>query len=102
MVDRRAATPRSALWCSTRSFAAGTSYYGVADLVPFAQGDTHKFECTYEHTLIGPWPEAEELYRARSPINSVDLLSTPMLVLQGAEDEVVPPSQAELIVGGAP
>jgi dipeptidyl aminopeptidase/acylaminoacyl peptidase len=80
-------------------FAAGASYYGVADLVPFAQGETHKFECTYEHTLIGPWPEAEELYRARSPINSVDLLSTPMLVLQGADDEVVPTSQAELIVG---
>ena len=79
-------------------FTAGTSYYGVADLVPFAEGDTHKFESRYEHTLIGPWPEAEELYRARSPINSVDMLSTPMLVLQGAEDEVVPPSQAELIV----
>jgi dipeptidyl aminopeptidase/acylaminoacyl peptidase len=80
-------------------FAAGASYYGVADLVPFAEGDTHKFESRYEHTLIGPWPEAEALYRARSPINSVDLLSTPMLVLQGAEDVVVPPSQAELIVG---
>jgi dipeptidyl aminopeptidase/acylaminoacyl peptidase len=38
------------------------------------------------------------VYRARSPIHSVDMLRTPMLVLQGTEDEVVPPSQAELIV----
>ena len=82
----------------TDVFAAGASYFGIADLVPFADGDTHKFESRYVHTMIGPWPEAEDTYRARSPINFTDLLSTPMLVLQGAEDEVVPPSQAELIV----
>ena len=82
----------------TDVFAAGASYFGIADLVPFAEGDTHKFESRYEHTMIGPWPEAEETYRARSPINFTDLLSTPMLVLQGADDEVVPPAQAELIV----
>ncbi|MGZ8629389.1 MAG: S9 family peptidase [Actinomycetota bacterium] len=79
-------------------FAAGTSRYGISDLEPFATGDTHKFESRYEHTLIGPWPEAADLYRARSPIHSVDLLSTPMLLLQGAEDAVVPPSQAEIMV----
>lgn len=79
-------------------FAAGTSYYGIADLVPFAEGGTHKFESTYEHTLIGPWPEAADLYRERSPINRIDELGTPMLILQGGEDEIVPPAQAELIV----
>jgi len=82
----------------TDVFAAGASYFGIADLVPFATGETHKFESRYEHTMVGPWPEAEALYRERSPINYVDQLSTPMLVLQGADDEVVPPSQAELIV----
>ena len=79
-------------------FAAGTSRYGISDLEPFATGDTHKFESRYEHTLVGPWPEAADLYRARSPIHAVDLLSTPMLLLQGAEDVVVPPSQAEVMV----
>ena len=82
----------------TEAFAAGTSFFGISDLVPFATGETHKFESQYEHTLIGPWPEAEDIYRARSPINFVDLLSTPMLVLQGADDHVVPPAQAEVIV----
>jgi len=79
-------------------FAAGASYYGIADLERFATGDGHKFESRYEHHLIGPYPEEAERYRQRSPIRSVDRLSTPMLVLQGSEDDVVPPSQAELIV----
>jgi len=82
----------------TDAFAAGTSYYGLADLESFAAGDTHKFELRYEHTLVGPYPEAAELYRARSPINFVERISTPMLVLQGADDEIVPPSHAEQIV----
>jgi dipeptidyl aminopeptidase/acylaminoacyl peptidase len=82
----------------TREFAAGTTYFGIADLVAFAEGDGHKFELEYEHTLVGPYPESVELYRERSPINFVDQIETPMLVLQGADDEIVPPSQAEMIV----
>jgi dipeptidyl aminopeptidase/acylaminoacyl peptidase len=82
----------------TDGFAAGTTYYGVADLEAFAKGDGQKFELEYENTLVGPYPEAAELYRARSPINFAERISTPMLVLQGSDDEVVPASQAELIV----
>ena len=82
----------------TDRFAAGTSYFGISDLVPFATGETHKFESGYVDTLIGPWPEAEATFRERSPINFTDRLATPMLVLQGDEDEVVPPAQAEVIV----
>ena len=82
----------------TDAFAAGTVYYGLADLEQFVGGDAHKFESQYQHTLIGPYPELAELYRARSPIHFVDRISTPMLVLQGADDEVVLPSQAERIV----
>ena len=79
-------------------FAAGASYYGISDLEPFATGDTHKFERQYEHTLIGPFPEAIEVYRARSPIHFVDRISCPVILLQGDQDEVVPPSQAEVMV----
>jgi len=79
-------------------FAAGASYFGVSDLEPFAVGETHKFESRYEHTLVGPWPEAAETYRARSPIHAVDRISCPMILLQGDEDEVVPPSQSEVMV----
>ena len=82
----------------TDEFAAGSSYFGLADLEQATGGETHKFEVDYEHTLVGPYPEMAELYKARSPINFVDRISTPMLVLQGADDDVVPPQQAELIV----
>jgi dipeptidyl aminopeptidase/acylaminoacyl peptidase len=79
-------------------FAAGTSYYGLADLESFVQGGTHKFESRYLFSLVGPYPEQAERYRSRSPIHFTDGISCPMLLLQGAEDRVVPPSQAEIMV----
>ncbi len=81
----------------TDVFSAGTSLYGVADLEALA-ADTHKFESRYLDGMIGPYPEAKEIYEQRSPINHTDGFSCPLLVLQGAEDEVVPPNQAEAIV----
>lgn len=75
-------------------FTAGASYYGVADAEALAQ-DTHKFESRYLDRLIGPYPETAELWRRRSPIHYVDRLNCPVILLQGLEDEVVPPSQAE-------
>jgi dipeptidyl aminopeptidase/acylaminoacyl peptidase len=78
-------------------FAAGASYYGVADLVTFHE-DTHKFESHYDEYLVGPWPDAIDLYRERSPVNQADSISRPLLLLQGLDDKVVPPSQSEQIV----
>jgi dipeptidyl aminopeptidase/acylaminoacyl peptidase len=78
-------------------FAAGASYYGVADLVTFHE-DTHKFESHYDDYLVGPWPDAIDLYRERSPVNQADSISRPLLLLQGLDDKVVPPSQSEQIV----
>lgn len=75
-------------------FAAGASYYGVADPAALAE-DTHKFESRYLDGLIGPYPEEKALYEARSPIHHTDGLSCPVILLQGLEDRVVPPAQAE-------
>lgn len=77
-------------------FAAGVSYYGVSDLEMLAR-DTHKFESRYLDRLIGPYPQAIDRYRRRSPINRLDEIAAPVLILQGTEDKVVPPSQAELL-----
>ena len=77
-------------------FKAGTSLYGIGDLTALA-GDTHKFESRYLDGLVGTYPEEEDLYKKRSPIESVDTLSCPILLLQGAEDKVVPPNQAEMM-----
>ena len=79
------------------AFKAGASYFGIADLESF-RNETHKFESRYDQSLIGPWPEAKQLYHDRSPINFIDRWSCPVLILQGAEDRVVPPQQAEEIV----
>lgn len=75
-------------------FRAGTSYFGVSDLEALA-GDTHKFESRYLDGLIGPYPAARDAYRARSPIHHVAAVRCPVLFLHGAEDLVVPVSQAK-------
>jgi len=78
-------------------FAVGASYFGVADCAALAT-DTHKFESRYLDGLIGPWPEAEDVYYQRSPIHFADQLSCPVILFQGLEDEIVPPAQAEAMV----
>lgn len=78
-------------------FAAGMSRYGVADLESLAS-DSHKFEARYLDKMIGQYPQEKELYQQRSPINHTDKLSCPILLLQGTEDKVVPPNQAEQMV----
>ena len=83
--------------CLHDVFAAGASRYGVADLEALAT-DTHKFESRYLDRLVGPYPAARDTYIARSPIHRLEGFDAPMIVLQGDEDEIVPPSQSEMIV----
>ena len=79
----------------TDAFGAGTSYFGVAELLRFA-ADTHDFESRYLDGLVGPLPEAHDLYVQRAPLSHVDEVSCPVLLLQGLDDHIVPPSQAEM------
>ncbi|MGC9671348.1 S9 family peptidase [Planosporangium sp. 12N6] len=81
---------------STDVFAAGVSYFGVADALSFA-ADTHDFESHYLDGLIGPLPRARARYVERSPLSHVDRLSCPVLLLQGSDDRVVPPSQSLMV-----
>ena len=78
-------------------FAAGASYYGVSDLEGLLL-DTHKFESKYLNTLIAPFPENSDEYYNRSPLNNVTSINTPMIIFQGLEDKIVPPSQSEKIL----
>lgn len=78
-------------------FQAGASYYGVSDLERLA-ADTHKFEAHYLDRLIGPYPQARELYRARSPLHHAARISAPVIFFQGLDDPVVPPDQTESMV----
>jgi len=81
---------------SSDAFAAGISRYGVADLRRLA-ADTHDFEARYLDSMVGPLPAAEHLYVSRSPLSRLESLRTPLLIEQGLDDLVVPPSQSEAV-----
>ncbi|XAR61849.1 Bleomycin hydrolase [Bertholletia excelsa] len=74
------------------TFKAGASLCGVGDL-KLLRAETHKFESHYIDNLIG---NEDDCFQ-RSPINFVEKISCPILLLQGLEDKVVPPDQARKI-----
>lgn len=78
----------------SKVFAAGANYYGVAELTMLAE-DTHDFESRYLDSLIGAYPEQKELYVERSPLTYADNLTSPLIIFQGADDPIVPPSQSQ-------
>lgn len=82
------------------AFAAGSSHYGVSDLGLLLE-HTHKFESGYLHRLMGTTPAKwNDVFAARSPINLIDRIRSPVILFQGLDDKVVPPEQSRLIVAG--
>lgn len=77
-------------------FRAGACRYAVTDLARLRH-DTHRFESGYLDRLIGPWPGAEALDRARSPLHRLDSLRQPVILFQGLQDRVVPQEQTEIL-----
>jgi dipeptidyl aminopeptidase/acylaminoacyl peptidase len=75
-------------------FAGAASWYGVTDLEALAL-ETHEFESRYLDGLVGPLPAATATYRQRSPLRHPGDISGAVLLLQGADDPVVPVAQAE-------
>jgi dipeptidyl aminopeptidase/acylaminoacyl peptidase len=82
---------------SSDVFRAGADFFGVSDMTALAR-DTHKFESRYLDSLIGPLPQAQAIYDSRSPLNHLDGFKAPVIVLQGADDPIVPPNQSARIV----
>ncbi|HEX5340299.1 MAG TPA: S9 family peptidase [Gammaproteobacteria bacterium] len=78
-------------------FRAGAVYYGISELAS-AMTDTHKFEARYGDSLLGRWPEAAAVYRARSPLYAAENIRCPVIFFQGLRDRVVPPDQTERMV----
>jgi acetyl esterase/lipase len=66
---------------------------GVTDLRALAT-DTHKFESGYLEGLVGRYPEESLRYEERSPACSPELINAAVLLLQGEDDAIVPPTQA--------
>ncbi len=76
------------------TFKAGASYFGISDMEALTL-ETHKFESHYTDRMVAPYPEGKKVYYERSPINFVERVSCPIILLQGLEDKVVPPNQSE-------
>jgi dipeptidyl aminopeptidase/acylaminoacyl peptidase len=74
-------------------FRACTALYAVTDLLSLA-ATTHDFEAHYNDRLIGPLPEAHDLFVERSPVSRAPAMTGAVLLLQGSDDAVVPPAQA--------
>lgn len=79
-----------------KAFKAGGNYFGVADITALAN-DTHKFEQRYMEHLVGEYPKEKAIWEARSPINSVDKIESPLIIFQGEDDPIVPKNQSEMI-----
>jgi dipeptidyl aminopeptidase/acylaminoacyl peptidase len=79
------------------TFAAGVAMFAVTDIKALL-AITHKFESRYFDSMVGPLPQAAERFTDRSPVTHAHRCRTPLLVMQGLEDAVVPPAQAEQIV----
>ncbi|MBK1783060.1 S9 family peptidase [Prauserella cavernicola] len=85
---------------TVRTYHAATVKFPILDLQPWTGegGETHDFESRYLDGLIGPLPETAQRYLDRSPINNIGALAGPVLLLQGLEDEICPPEQADRFV----
>ena len=78
--------------------AAAIVAYPVTDLSDLAER-SHRFERHYTESLVGPLPEAAALYHGRSPTTFADrLTATPLLVMHGDSDPVVPIEQSRAFV----
>ena len=78
---------------STDVFCAGAVYYPIADATRWSGEHTHDFESRYLDGLVRP-ADRERI----SPLHNADRITSPLVMLQGAEDTICPPTHAESII----
>lgn len=83
---------------STDVYACGSISFPVLDLLGWATDETHDFESQYLESLIGPLAEVPDRYRERSPLHHSDRITVPFLLLQGLDDVICPPAQAQRLL----
>ncbi|MGB8857958.1 MAG: prolyl oligopeptidase family serine peptidase [Ilumatobacteraceae bacterium] len=89
-------TALEAVAAQPADFAAAVLLYPVSDLAELAES-SHRFERHYTHGLVGPLPATLEVYQRRSPAFHADRYAqTPLLVLHGENDAVVPVRQSQV------
>ncbi|MCX5155917.1 prolyl oligopeptidase family serine peptidase [Streptomyces sp. NBC_00291] len=90
-------------WTAAASLAATDLYacaaiiYPVLDLRGFA-AETHDLESRYIDGLAGPPQTLDLISRERSPVARADRITAPFVLLQGLDDPICPPAQAERLL----
>jgi len=81
-------------------YAAGVAPYPVSDIADLSV-HSHRFERHYNDTLIGPPddPATAATAAARSPLSYAGRIATPLLLLHGTDDPVVPVAQSIELAG---
>jgi dipeptidyl aminopeptidase/acylaminoacyl peptidase len=87
---------------SVATYRCGTVMYPILDATGWTAegGQTHDFESRYLESLIGTLPEHADRYALRSPARHADRLAGPVLMLQGLDDQICPPVQADEFIAG--
>ena len=93
----RAATRRSRPSPSATSSRRGSATSGSATSRRSRATPTSSSRATWTGSS-GRTRRPAAVYRQRSPVHYLDEISCPVLVLQGPDDQIVPPAQAEAIV----
>jgi dipeptidyl aminopeptidase/acylaminoacyl peptidase len=80
------------------AFCAGAVYFPISDPLRWSGGHTHDFESRYVESLVGELPRDRARYDAVSPVANAHRITSPLVMLQGADDFICPPEQAQCIV----
>ncbi len=75
-------------------YDAGAAVVGFTDLVNFYENTIPQLKTGFLEKHLGTPGENPDLYRRRSPVEHVENLSAPLLMIHGVEDRRVPVSQA--------
>ncbi len=78
-------------------YAAGVGWIGVTDLGDMFENTMPHFRTELLEKQLGTPEENPDLYDERSPVNLVESLSAPLLIVHGVNDRRVPISQARLL-----
>ncbi|MEZ0109177.1 dipeptidyl aminopeptidase/acylaminoacyl peptidase [Catenulispora sp. EB89] len=79
-------------------FACGAVYFPISDPATWYDEQTHDFESRYVHYLIGdPEKDAERFARV-SPLAHAAEITAPFIMLQGEDDVICRPDQADRLV----
>jgi dipeptidyl aminopeptidase/acylaminoacyl peptidase len=74
-------------------FAAAVDFFGASDVAKYYQ-DNPAMRDRLRNLLGGTAEQNSKAYAAASPINFVDRITTPLLILHGTRDDVVPASHS--------